>query len=122
MARKKSWNTFENQAKLSVILAVVGGVGVLAAMVLLGRNFTNLQTFWVAYNPRTMWLPMLAAFLFLALSAGGAGFFIGLNSAGQRRNTRSRLAWIGFFASAGVLMLAVCAAIFFYFARYKVTF
>ncbi len=122
MARKKSWNTLENQAKLSVILAVVGGVGALAAVVLLGKNFTDLSTFWVRYNPKGKWLPMLAACLFLALGAGGAGFFIGLNSAGERRNTRSRLAWIGFFASAGVLMLAVCAAIFFYFARHKVTF
>jgi len=108
--------TFEQQARLSVILAAVGAVSWLGMVGLLLRNFTP-QTFWVTYNPKSLYLPVLGLTLLVSLAASTAGFFIGLHSAGQRRNTRSGLSWLGFFLSAGMLTLTLCAALFFYFAR-----
>lgn len=117
MARKKSLNTYENQARLSVIAAGVGALATVATIVLLARNFTNLQTFYVVYNPETLYLPALGASLLAALGCGAIGFFVGLNSAGQKRNTQSKLAWMGFFFSAAVITLALCVGLFFFFAR-----
>jgi hypothetical protein len=108
-------NTYEKQARLSVILAAVGGLGVLASIALLVRNFHDS---WVMYNPHGRWLPVLAGALFVGLAAGAIGLFVGLNSAGQRRNPRSQLAWTGFFLSALVIALSLSAGIFFYFTRY----
>ncbi|MCK4341904.1 MAG: hypothetical protein KAY37_09305 [Phycisphaerae bacterium] len=118
MARKKSKFTYENQATLSIVLAAVGGVAFLLAAGLLWRNFTDFETFWVSFNPKSMYQPLLGLVLFIALAVGAVGFFIGLNSAGQRRNTRSRLSWLGFFLNAGVIALALCAGIFFVIARH----
>lgn len=115
MAARKQF-TFEQQARLSVILAAVGAVSWAGTVGLLLRNFTP-QTFWVTYNPKSLYLPVLGLTLLVSLAASAAGFFIGLHSAGQRRNTRSGLSWLGFFLSAGLLTLSLCAALFFYFAR-----
>lgn len=120
MARKKTSFSYESQAKLSLILAVVSGVGLLATVYLLSRNFTDFQTFWVNYNPTSMYLPALGACLVLALVCGGVGCLVGFNSAGQRRNTQSGLGWLGFFVNAGLITLAMCLGIFFYLARHAV--
>jgi len=113
----KNTFTYERQAQLSVILAAVGALAFVTAAVLLARNFRR-DIFWVIYNPKGMWLPTLAAVLLISLCAGVVGLFVGLNSAGQRRNTRSQLSWLGFFLNAGIIVLAMCAGLFFLFARY----
>lgn len=117
MARKRTLGTYENQARLSVALAVVGGVAGLAAIALLIRNFDP-QTKYVAYSRETLYLPLLGAALLFSLVAGVAGLGLGFNSAGQRRNERSRLSWLGFFLCAGVITIALCAGIFFVLTKY----
>ena len=114
MARKQK--TYEKQAALSAILAVVGNAAALAAFCLLGRNF-SFQDRYVTYNPENIWFPILGGVLFVALAASTIGFFVGLHSAGQRRNTRSRLSWTGFFVSAVGITLTVSAVAIFYFTR-----
>lgn len=121
VARKKSLNTYENQARISVIAAGVGALAAVATVALLARNFTDLQTFYVVYNPQTMYLPAVGVGLLGALACGTIGFFVGLNSAGQKRNTQSKLAWMGFFCSAAVITLALCIGLFFYFTRRPMT-
>lgn len=110
---------YEAQAKLSVALGAAGTLGILFALWLLCRNFDG-QNFWVAYSTQSFYLPSLGLGLLVALLAGTVGFFVGLNSAGQRRNTRSRLAWQGFFLNAVVITAAVSAGIFFVLTRYPV--
>lgn len=116
MASKQ--NTYEKQARLSIYLAAVGGAATLGVLYLLGRNFKD---FWIVYNPHSKWLPMLGGTIFIGLLAGVIGLFVGFNSAGQRRNTLSRLSWTGFFLSALVVVLILSASIFFFFTRYAVT-
>jgi hypothetical protein len=108
--------SYEDQAKLSMGLAVLGGVVVLGVIVLLGRNFDRVA-FFVNYNPKGIWLPLVGAGILLSLLAGTVGFFIGLNSAGQRRNARSALSWKGFFLNALVIIVTLSTGIFFYFTR-----
>jgi len=111
--------TYEDQAKLSVILAAVGGFFTVAALGAILRNF-DAHTGWVQYGTKTVFLPALGGCLVLALALAAIGFFVALNSAGQRRNKRSRLSWTGFFLNALVIMFALCAGVFFFFTRHGI--
>jgi hypothetical protein len=106
--------TYENQAKLSVWLAGVGG---LAALGVLWMILRNLKAGEVSFGAGTLFQPVLGAGLFVGLAAATVGFFVALNSAGQRRNTKSALSWRGFFLNALVIALLLSAGVFFYFTR-----
>ncbi len=114
MARKKI--SYESLSRLSVILACVGLVAVLVTLGLLLRN-ADLEARYVYYNPKGMFLPALGAGLFVSLATAAAGFFIGLSTAGQRRNQATGLSWAGFFLSAAVITLTMSAVVVFYFTR-----
>jgi len=109
--------TYEDQAKLSVILATVGGFFTVAALGGILRNF-DLSTGWVRYGTKSIFMPALGGCLVLALALAAIGFFVALNSAGQRRNKRSRLSWMGFFLNAFVIMFALCVGVFFAITRH----
>lgn len=109
--------TYEDQAKLSVILAAVGGFLAVAALGGILRNF-DARTGWVEYGTKSIFLPALGGCLMLALALAATGFFVALNSAGQRRNKRSRLSWTGFFLNALVIMFALCVGVFFAITRH----
>ncbi len=109
--------TYEDQAKLSMILATVGGFFALAALGGILKNFDP-STGWVRYGTKSIFLPALGGCLMLALALATIGFFVALNSAGQRRNKRSRLSWTGFFLNAVVITFAVCVGAFFVITRH----
>lgn len=108
--------TYEDQAKLSVWLGALGGLAILGVLFLMFRNFDR-ATFYVTYNPSGFWLPTLGVGLLVALVASTIGFFVALNSAGQRRNTRSVLSWQAFFLNAAIITVTLSAAAFFVFTR-----
>jgi hypothetical protein len=112
--------SYEQQAKFSVVLAALSALAALGVIFLLLKNFKPAH-FYVTYNPQGLWLPVLAAGLAFGLLVGAAGFFMALNSAGQRRNKLSRLAWQAFFLNALVITVMLCAAVFFYFTRFPMT-
>ncbi len=107
---------YEDQAKLSLYLGVLGMACVLVIAVLFQQRFDRV-TFFVSFNPNRPFLPVVGAGLALGLAAGVIGFFVALNSAGQKRNTRSKLAWQSFFLNALVITLILCAAIFLFYTR-----
>lgn len=110
--------TYEDQAKLSVWLAALGGLAALGVLVLIFRNASfEGSTIYVTYNPNGFWLPTLGVGILVALAAAAIGFFVALNSAGQRRNTRSALAWQAFFVNAVIITVVLSAALFFFFTR-----
>ncbi len=107
---------YEDQAKLSVYLGLLGIAAACCAAFLILQRF-ELTTFYVTYNPQKPLLPVIGGGLLIGLAAGVCGFFLGLNGAGQKRNTRSRLSWQGFFLSALAIMFTLSTAVFFYFTR-----
>ena len=120
MKRKRNLKSYESQAAISVILAGLGVLGAMVAMYCVLKGF-DWQVFMLTYNRKGPRLIVLGASLFVSLAAGVIGFFVGLNSAGQRRNKKSRLAWIGFFANATLISLALMLAIFFVLTRNAVS-
>ena len=115
MAARK--NVYEKQAVMSIVLAVVGGVCTLAGAVFIISAFKPAD-FQVVYDPSSMRMPAIAGALFVGVAGGGFGFLLGLLSAGQKTNKKNKLSWIGFFASAGVITLALCCGVFFFLTRY----
>lgn len=108
---------YETQSKLSVVL---GALGILLAMtaatMMAGGYDSELKT--IIYNSREgLRFPAILGSLGAAVLLGTLGFFSGFNSAGQKRNTSSQLAWIGFFVSAGALALTLSVGVFFYLNR-----
>ena len=113
-------NRYERQAKASVILAAAGAVFMLAGAFFVLDAF-DWENRWVAYNPQTLRFPAIAGALLLGLAGGTGGFFVGLNSAGQRLNKKSKLSWMGFFVGAAVIALSLSCAAFFYLTKYAIT-
>lgn len=119
MARREKKNPYETQAKLGLLLAVIGGLCALTLTACVFRHF-DFQEFAALYvggSPR--FFLILASFLVGGI-AGAIGFFVSLNSAGQRRNRLSSLAWITFFANSAVILVTLCVFVIFVFAREKV--
>jgi hypothetical protein len=111
---------YEGQAKLSIILALGGAVGAAGGIFLILQAF-DWENFWLAYNPSGKRFLLIGATLALALVLAGSGFFVALNSAGQRRNKQSNLSWMGFVLNAVVLTMALSAGVFFAITRYPIT-
>lgn len=118
VARKRK-NPHETQAKLGALLAVVGTLcaAVLAVGVFWNFDFTE---FIARYKMPSMRFYGIAGSCLGALACGTVGFFISLNSAGQKRNELSGLAWKAFFVNAAVLLVTLCVAIIFFFAKESV--
>jgi len=105
---KFSLRRFEDQAKasfLASLLSLFTFAGMAGVMGFFLKRGLASQDFVFLYGPRGKMAVLLAAAVTLLLS--GAGFGFGLNSAGQRRNDRQRLSWIGFFLGALVLALTL---------------
>jgi hypothetical protein len=110
---------YENQARLSIMLGVISAAAALAGAALVAQRF-SFEHFWTSYNAKTIRLPMILATILVALVAGAAGVLLGLNSAGQRRNSKSKLSWTGFFLNAGMITLALCVFVFFWITKFDI--
>jgi len=108
--------TFEAQSRLSVLLAVVAAVLTIAAAFLIVTRFDP-ESFAVVIRVRGARFFAIIGATAVAILLGLTGFFMALNSAGQRRNKESRLAWLGFFSNAAILTLALCLFVFFFLAK-----
>jgi hypothetical protein len=108
--------TYEMQAKLSVALAIIGGLSTLFGVFCILSRF-DYQTFLFTYNPQGKRFLAIGAGLALGLLMGAIGFLVGFNSAGQRLNKQNRLSWTGFFLSAAVIALTISCGIFLFITR-----
>ncbi len=108
---KFSLRRYDTQAVVSMILSLValGGLVILAA--LLTRNLNWADKVIVYGNQKYRLLILLIATVTGTLAAAGFGF--GANSAGQRRNEKAGLSWVGFFIGAAVMCLTVLVVFFF---------
>lgn len=99
-----SLRRYDTQAYLSAILAVASLVTLAGQAVLIFQNLDS-SDFTIYYGPTRRLLVL--AFTGLTMLVGFIAFSLGLNSAGQRRNDKGQLSWLGFFLSA----LVLCGAI-----------
>lgn len=111
--------TFETQARWSVVLAVLGGLASMAALGLIAYQYRAAERI-TPFSTSGMWVWAFLAAVGAALACSAGGFALGLNSAGQKRNTRSGASWMGFFLSAGAATIALCVALFFWMTRLSV--
>jgi len=96
---KLSLRRYDVQARVSVFLSLASIVFLIGLAVLVGRHM-NLRETMILYNPNGLRAPLIYGFGLAALGLGAAGFGLGMNSAGQRRNDRPLHSWIGFFVGA----------------------
>ena len=98
---KFSLRRYDTQARASLVIAGVSVVSLLGLAFVVFKNvdFSQQVIYWGNQNRR------LAIYLIgiVTMLLAGAGFGFGLNSAGQRRNDRPQLSWIGFFLSSAVI-------------------
>lgn len=109
-------NEYEKQALASVALAVVaaGAMVVQAALILPKFNFADFE---YAYSSKSLRQPIILGLTALAGIAALAGILMGLNSAGQNRNKKQQMSWIGFFGNAFVITFTVIVFFMFWFAK-----
>ncbi len=107
---KFSLRRVDTQAQVGVLASaasVVTFLGLAGVLGFLLRRGLASQDFVFIYGPNGKIAVLGAGAITLGLAAIGFGF--GLNSAGQRRNDKQRLSWIGFFVGALVLALTFVA-------------
>jgi pilus assembly protein TadC len=116
VAGRKKENPYETQAKVSLVLAVIGGLSALALVAFVFRRFDwgEFAAIYLAGSLRYYAILGAAAVAFIT---GVIGFFVALNSAGQKRNSLSNLAWATFFLHSAILLVTLCVFVVFWFAR-----
>jgi len=119
VARTKKTNPHELQAKWSLLLAIIGGLCALLLIASVFRYF-DLAEFSAYYKRDSPRLYVIMASTVLGLAASGIGFFVALNSAGQKRNPLSGLAWKAFFLNALIITVTLCMFLVFLFAKEEV--
>lgn len=119
MARKVRRNPHETQAKLATLMAAIGALCVLVLIVGVFHRF-DFGEFTVLYKAGSLRYYGILGATLLGVGTGAIGFFVGLNSAGQQRNSLSKLAWFAFFSSAGVILMTLCLFVVFWFAKESV--
>lgn len=99
-----SLRRYDTQARVSVALSIASCV-TLVATAFFTLRYLDWSEYTVYYGPVRRLLILGAGAATLALSLAALG--LGLNSAGQRRNDKPKLSWLGFFIGAGVFSLAI---------------
>ena len=116
MGRRKRANPHETQAKVSLLLAAVGGLSALALIVFVLRNF-DWQNFAAIYTVGHWRYYAILIATFVAGASGAIGWFVAFNSAGQRRNKLSKVAWMTFFVHSAIILVTLCVFILFWFNK-----
>ncbi|MBU0617743.1 MAG: hypothetical protein KKI02_08500 [Planctomycetes bacterium] len=119
MARRTKTNPHELQAKWSLLLAIAAGLSTLLLILGVLRHF-SFADFAAYYVKNSLRFYGIIATTLFSLTASGIGFFLALNSAGQRRNTLSGLAWKVFFIHALIITVTACVFIAFFWAKEEV--
>lgn len=107
---KFSLRRYDTQARISVLVSAASAVAALGVAVMMLQHLDRSD--WTVYYGPTRRIVILAGAAVTFLLAAG-GFGLGLNSAGQRRNDKQSLSWLGFFLGASVLCVTLVLIYFF---------
>ncbi|RMF77113.1 MAG: hypothetical protein D6744_11640 [Planctomycetota bacterium] len=112
-------NQYERQARISLIMAAIGGLFALFLIFAVFQNF-HLENFEIPYSNKGYRLYAILAAIAVTGLTTATGFFTGFNSAGHKRNKLSHLSWAGFFLNAAIATIALCVFVFFWLAKEQV--
>ena len=112
----RSLRRYDVQASYAGVLAVLALVPFAGAAMLALRNY-NSDLGQIVYGSGGSFLPMFLACVAVSAVPGTLGFFLGWNSAGQRRNEKPAWSWVGFFIGGMVLTFDFILLIAFWMLR-----
>jgi hypothetical protein len=109
---KFSLRRHDVQAQVSMVLSIAAVPFLLATAFLVLRNLVLSEKI-IPYSSKSLLMPAIYLAAALAGSLATAGFGLGVNSVGQRRNDKPILSWIGFFVGATVMSLVLVLLLLF---------
>ncbi len=107
---------YDVQASYAVWLAAIAVLPFVAASYLAVSRYESVLG-RIVYGGGGRFVPAFAGAVLLSLVLAAAAFFLGLTSAGQRRNDKSNLSWAGFFFGGLIVTLNLVLLIGFYMLR-----
>lgn len=109
-----SFKTYEVRALVSLI---AGGLSLLASIALLGIVLFLFDAENRVIVSSVNRLLAIVGLTGVALGLGALGFLLGITTAGQKRNSKTNLSWLGFFGGAIGLTVAMSGFLFFWLAK-----
>jgi hypothetical protein len=107
---------YDVQATYGCALSLVSLAPFAGAVVLSFRNYHH-DLGQILYSAEGAFLPIFLVCLLVSIAPSTIGFFLGWNSAGQRRNDKPVRSWIGFFIGGGVLTFDLILLVAFWMLR-----
>jgi hypothetical protein len=114
---KASLRRYDAQAKTSVIVSVAGAAGMLALLFMIIRNYQSDMNS-IIYSAKSSYQLMVLLLTAVTMLLAATAIAMGANSAGQKRNEKGRLSWLGFFIGGGTLSGAVILFAAFWFLKF----
>ena len=110
---------FDVQARVSVIASALSLLvaGMMIPMVF--KHFHR-ESLMIYYSPKTSRELVIFITALVAIAFGVCGCGFGFNSAGQRRNDKQGLSWIGFFLGPGAITVTCLLLSVFWFGKENV--
>lgn len=118
---KANLRQYNAQAKLSMVFAVASFLSLCALVYLLQRRY-NFEMKQFIYGTASKYAPAVYLTTAVTMLLAAAAAAIGGNSAGQKRNDKTRLSWTAFFIGAVVLAVTIIAFAMFYMNRFPQAF
>lgn len=113
-----SLRRFDVQAAYSLVLSLISIPPLIAAVIAVISRY-NADLGQIIYGAKGRFLLAFLGAVGVSSALGALGFFLGWNSAGQRRNERQSRSWIGFFVGGAVLTGNVILLIAFCMLRFQ---
>jgi len=114
---KANLRRYDTQAKLSIAIAIASFLSFCALVYLLQYRYNSEMRQFI-YVGTTKYAPAVYLATAITMLLAAAAACIGGNSAGQKRNDKTRLSWAAFFIGAVILSVTIIAFAMFYMNRF----
>ena len=105
---------FDVQAKWSMIFSIAAALGCLSLAAGMSMRWQgDLHQF--VFSAQSLYQPVVICTSGLTILLALFGTALGFSSAGQRRNDKQKMSWLGFFLGAGSLSISFVLFAGFYF-------
>ena len=115
----RSLRRYDVQARVSLIVSILAGLGLLVLLRLLLRNYDS-DLGAVKFGKESLFSPLYFLATAATMLLSTVGLVLGFNSAGQRRNNMPRRSWAAFFLGAVSLAGSIICVAMFWLLQLKV--